>query len=322
MQGFQYHEALPGVARMIKEKPRDQAASIRQRLLNLSKERNEDFSLTITRYGLERLLYRLGKSKDSSHFVLKGAMLFSYWTENPTRATRDLDLLGLGASAGEKLRSVFQRVCQLEVEPDGLVFDAQSVLVNEIREGQEYGGQRVKLLARLGVARIPLQVDVGIGDVIFPKPKKIKYPTILQLPAPEIFAYSKEAVVAEKFEAMVKLGMLNSRMKDFYDVWMMAKTFSFDGKTLCRAIQLTFERRKTKLPDKLPIAFSEEFEKAKDKQVQWKAFLHRAHVIDSDIELGKVTDLLRSFLSPLLRALANKTPFNLSWNAKGMWTKL
>jgi len=210
---------------MTKDKPSNISASVRQRLLNLIRESGDDPNLVWTRYATERLLYRLSVSEHAGDFILKGAMLFMVWTGQSYRPTLDMYFLGRGEDTSERLREVFRRVCGVDVEPDGLVFDVDSVAVVPIREEQRYQGQRITLTARLGKARIPVQVDVGFGDVVTPRAKKVSYPTLLDFPAPSIRAYPRETVVAEKFEAMVMLGIANSRMKDFYDLYVLARDF-------------------------------------------------------------------------------------------------
>lgn len=296
-------------------------ASIHQRLMNLGRERREDFNLVLTRYSLERLLYRLAQSEHAADFVLKGAMLFAFWTQESHRPTKDLDLLGYGDNSGEHLTAVFRQICQIEVEPDGLVFDADNIRVAEIREDQEYQGQRIRLMANLGNARIPIQIDVAFGDIITPNSEEIEYPTLLDLPSPRIHAYPKESVVSEKLQAMVFLGMPNSRMKDFFDVWKISKTFPFDGSTLVRAIKVTFERRRTAIPQSIPAALSDEFASDQEKAAQWRAFLKRNRLAEQGVGLPLVVGELRFFLiGPLLAAAIDK-PFPQLWKQDGPWAK-
>ncbi len=294
-------------------------ASVRQRLYDLSRERREDFQLILTRYGLERLLYRLANSEYTGRFVLKGAMLFAVWTEKVHRPTKDVDLLGYGDDSAEALKALFQDVCRVEVEPDGITFDPDSVQVEEIREDQEYQGQRVKLKGLLGQAQVNLQVDIGFGDVITPEAQEIEYPTLLELPAPRIKAYPKESVVSEKFQAMIALGMLNSRMKDFFDLWVMSRQFQFDGKILAKAITATFERRRTDIPVATPLVFSREFTRDRDKAIQWRAFLNRTGLTVEGMGLPEVVEALRIFLEPPMIAAAAKTDFTKTWNHTGKW---
>jgi hypothetical protein len=201
---------------------KDVAASVRQRLLNRSRERGEDFQLTLIYFALERLMYRLSRSAYRDRFILKGAMLFSVWSETPHRATRDLDLLRRGDHEMSVLIHEFQEICRTPIEDDGMAFLPESISGEKIREGDEYQGIRLTFEARLGVARIPIQVDIGFGDAVLPKPEPLDYPTLLDFPAPRLLAYPRETVIAEKFQSMVELGIANSRMKDFFDLWFLA----------------------------------------------------------------------------------------------------
>ena len=242
----------------MKKRVANVSASVRQRLLNLATERKEDFGLVVTRYGLERFPYRLSVSPHRDSFVLKGALLLQLWTAETYRPTRDLDLLGRGVS-NVSYRKIFSEVCSQKVEDDGLTFPPDTIRVERIRDDEAYEGVRVRVEARLGDVRVPLQIDVGLGDTIIPSSEELEYPTLLKFAAPKLHAYSKESVVAEKFEAMVKLGMANSRMKDFYDLWVLAKRFEFESATLAAAIQATFKTRRTTLPRSSPLALQADF---------------------------------------------------------------
>ena len=299
--------------------PRDVAASVRQRLLNLARESGEDFGLVLTRYALERMMYRLSVSTHREQFVLKGAMLFALWGNDPHRPTRDLDLLGRGTIDIPRLESVFREVIGVEVEDDGLEFLAETVRGERIREDEEYEGVRVYLEARLAAARIKVQIDVGFGDVVTPAPRETEYPVLLDFPAPRLRAYTRETVVAEKFEAMVKLGVANTRMKDFYDLWVMARDFEFDGDLLSRAIKATFERRVTTLPTGVPLALSDEFSEDPGKAAQWSAFLRRIGRTAGDLSLAEVTKSLKEFLLPPAAAAASGGAFDRSWPPAGPW---
>ncbi|MCJ7521492.1 MAG: nucleotidyl transferase AbiEii/AbiGii toxin family protein [Dehalococcoidia bacterium] len=304
---------------MSKAQPTNVAASVRQRLLNLSRDKGEDFNFVLTQYALERFLYRLASSEYADRFVLKGAMLFAAWSDRSHRPTRDLDLLGYGDASEQQLITTFQQICQAEVEPDGLEFDAKSIRVTEIREDQDYDSRRMQLVAKLEKAQIHLQIDIGFGDAVTPEAEEIDYPTLLDFPAPRIWAYPRETVVAEKLQAMIALGMPNTRMKDFYDVWMIARHFSFDGTTLVRAITATFDRRKTKIPNEVPTALGDEFATDRDKVTQWKAFLQRSRLEGAAVDLSQVVDELRAFLIPPLFTAANSETFNQSWTDGGPW---
>jgi predicted nucleotidyltransferase component of viral defense system len=295
-------------------------ASIRQRLLNLSRSRGESFNLILQRYALERLLYRLDRSGHSQQFILKGALLFALWQVQGYRPTRDLDLLGYGDSSPEALLTVFREICAVDVEADGLSFAPQTIRIREIREDQEYGGQRVELEAFLGKARISIQVDIGFGDVVTPAPAKVEYPSLLGLPAPHLRAYPKETVIAEKLHALVVLGILNSRMKDFYDLWVMSREFSFAGPLLTAAVQATFARRQTELPQGIPVALTAAFVHDAIKTTQWQAFLSRSQLGTGGRDFPGVMADLHGFLMPLLEALARKEDLPRTWPAGGPWT--
>lgn len=297
----------------------DIAASVRQRLLNLSRDRKEDFQAVLTRYGIERLMYRLARSPHGDEFVLKGAMLFTLWTGEAHRATWDLDLLGRGTIDIARLAGVFREVCEAPVDDDGLAFDAKGVSGERIREDQEYGGVRIHLGARLGAARIAIQIDIGFGDAVTPRPQKVAFPSLLDFPAPELKAYAREPVVAEKFQAMVVLGMGNSRMKDFYDVWAIARGFDFDGERLCQSIKATFRRRRTPLPTEDPLALSAAFAEDRIKQTQWKAFVRKGRLLVEAPALPDVIGLLRGFLMPPIKALVEGRAFEMKWPAGGPW---
>jgi predicted nucleotidyltransferase component of viral defense system len=297
------------------------AASVRQRLLNLSRKTGEDFQLLLTRYAVERLLYRLGNSEYSTRFVLKGAMLFALWTGEMHRPTRDLDLLGFGDTSEPELEKVFRALCSVAVPDDGLTFSVDTVTVEPIREEQEYGGERVTMLVHLGSARVNLQVDVGIGDAITPQAQSVTYPTILQMDPPRLRAYPPETVVAEKLEALVKLGLANSRMKDFYDLVIIARTFSFTGSVLRDAIQATFERRGTPLPTSSPVALTNAFVDDDAKQRQWQAFSKRSGTAEKVRGLKEAIAELAAFLAAPLAAAASAEDFQNSWNPGGPWQK-
>jgi hypothetical protein len=253
-------------------KPRNTSASIRQRLLNHSTAIKTDPNLVLIWYGLERFLYRLSASTHSERFVLKGAMLFRLWGGANFRSTKDLDLEGFLQDEAEVVREVFASICEQPVEDDGLVFDAASVKVAEIRDMQEYGGFRVQVTAKLGTAILRLQIDVGFGDAITPAPIVTEFPSILGQSLPRIRTYPRETVVAENFEAMVQLGMTNSRMKDYYDLWFISRHFEFEGSTLAAAMRATFERRGTRIPRRPPIALTAEFAADLNHVRQWSAF--------------------------------------------------
>ena len=222
---------------MAKPAPKNLPASVRQKLANLARERNVDFGLILVKYGLERILFRLSRSRHHDDFILKGALLFELWTEQRYRPTRDAAFLGRGDNDPERFAHIFRELCVLEVDEDGLRFDAETVEAERISEDADYEGVRVTLLAYLERAKIPIQIDIGFGDIVTPAPSRTDYPTLLEFPGPRLLAYPKETVVAEKLEALVKLGIANTRMKDFYDLEVLSRTFAFEGKTLAQAMR-------------------------------------------------------------------------------------
>lgn len=289
---------------------------MRHRLQNIATARSEDLQFLLTRYSLERLLYRLSISPHKDRFVLKGAMLFQVWTDQQYRPTRDLDFLGRGEISAADAKRIFAEICRQPVLDDGLDFDAEAVRVEPIRENNDYRGLRVKFECRLGNARIPIQIDIGLGDAITPRAQQIDYPVLLDSPKPRLKAYPRETVIAEKFQAMVSLGIANSRFKDFYDIWMLSRLFSFDGELLSRAIAATFKRRKTQLPAQTPIALSNEY--AADG-TNWRGFLSRNTLDDQAQTFVQVVRTLRNFLLPPVQALVDAKSFKMTWPSGGPW---
>jgi len=302
-----------------RQEPSNLTASIRQRLLNLAHERKEEFQLILVRYAAERLLYRLSKSPHADQFVLKGALLFQLWTGQPHRATLDLDLLGQGDDDVARFEGIFREVGATAVEDDGLLFLPDQVHGEEIREDQRYAGVRIHGTVKLGTARIPLQIDIGFGDAVTPKPQKVQYPSLLGLPTATMRAYPKQTVVAEKFEAMVSLGIANSRMKDFYDIWVLSSEFQFDGDVLAKAIRATFERRGTAIPAQPPVAFTPEFSSDRSKAAQWRAFVSRGRLVAHPPPFGIVIEKVASFIWPLAQAIQQGRSFARKWPAGGPW---
>ena len=253
-------------------------ASILARLLTLAKQRGDDYSLLLNRFALERLLLRISTSPHANRFLLKGALLFALWYDEPHRPTRDADLLGFGADDEANLIATFRDIAAMEVG-DGIVFDLESVKADAIREGNTYGGTRITLVARIGSTRCALQIDVGFGDAVTPEPQTIAYPTLLKdFQAPTLRAYPVYTVIAEKYQAMVMLGQANSRMKDFYDLAVIARRSELDGATLAAALAATFARRQTALPSERPLALTSQFSQDPAKRRQWQAFLNKNRI--------------------------------------------
>lgn len=275
------------------------AQSVRQRLLNRARESGEDYNLLLSRYAIERLLYRLSKSPHADRFVLKGAMLFTVWTGELHRPTRDLDLLGFGEPSEDRLIGVFREICNQTVDDDGMQFDAETISASPIRDENAYAGIRMRIPAALGNAQLNVQVDVGFGDVVTPSAVTTCYPTLLDQPAPQLRMYTPESVIAEKLEAIVSLGLPNSRMKDFYDLWVLLRKFTLEDAAIARAIHETFERRGTPIPSEVPLGLTAEFARDPAKEKQWTAFLRRSG-LDETPPLHPVIDALRERLLPLL----------------------
>jgi len=299
--------------------PRNLSASVSQRLLNLTRQSGEDYQYVLMRYGLERMMFRFSQSNYARQFVVKGAMLLRVWTSEQYRPTKDLDLLAILDLSPEKLTEIFQEVCTLSVQDDGLEFLLNTIRVSEIREDNAYGGLRVTLQARLGKIRIPLQVDVGFGDAVTPEAQPEEFPTLLDLPAPILLAYPRETSIAEKFEAMVSLGLTNSRMKDYYDIWLLSEQFSFDGETLKAAIIATFKRRKTALPREAPVGLSNEFVSDAGKRAQWHAFVLRSRLDSKELSLDRVIERVTAFVMLPSIAAAERSSFELTWAKGGPW---
>ena len=298
---------------------RNTEASVRQRLLNLARERGMDFGLMLTNFAIERFLYRLSISQHECDFVIKGAVLFRVWSNEAFRPTRDLDMLAFGSSDLTRVAGTVREICEIACENDGLAFSAESIRAEEIREADEYDGVRVRLVAYLAGARIPLQIDIGFGDVVFPSPVTIDYPVLLNLPAPHLRSYPMESVIAEKFFAMVSLGLANSRLKDYFDIYKLAKTFEFDGALLSSAIRATFDRRGTSVPALMPPALDAEFFESKSKQQQWQAFVDRAGLAQVENHLAEIVGFLRTFLLPPMQSACKNEQCVAKWSSVTGW---
>jgi predicted nucleotidyltransferase component of viral defense system len=293
--------------------PKNVVASVQARLVERSRELGVEHQLTLARFGGERLLYRLSQSEFGDRFILKGAALLLMWLDEPIRPTKDVDLLGFGDTSAEALKRVFVDLCGIESPDDGLTFLPDSVHVDAIREDQEYGGMRVTLMASLGHVRIPLQVDVGAGDAVVPAPEDLDYPGLLDLPRARLRAYRPETSIAEKTEAMVRLALANSRMKDFFDIHRLAVTRTFDGDTMRLAVAATFTRRGIAIPGERPIALTSEFAENAQKRVQWAAFVRRARRSEL-ADLSSIIGTLDRFLWPVLQAAARGEPWPHKWS--------
>ena len=296
---------------------RNLPASVKQQLLNLSRTQDWNFNLLLVRYANERLLYRISQSSHVNHLILKGAFLFIYWGGTTHRPTRDIDLLSYGMADASIMAQVFRDICLTPVPNDGLQFGPESIKLTPIQEGQAQHGYRIQLIVYLGKGRIPVQVDVGVGDVVTPGPESIEFPTLLDaFPAPRLKAYPQEVTIAEKTHAMIDKGLKNSRMKDFYDVWMLSQHYAFDGVRLTTALRNTFEAKGRTIPNHI-LPLSSAFAKDDEKRRQWQAFINR-----NELEAptwSKTISLLHDFLTLPLQAVRQKNIFNAAWSPGGPW---
>jgi hypothetical protein len=304
---------------MTKDPVTNLPASIHQRLLDLDPKRIYDFTPVLRRYAFERWLYRLGKSEYAGQFIVKGAMLFVVWTGDVSRKTMDLDLWGAGDLTEAGLRDAFLTVGRTNVEPDGLIFMMDAMVVEPIRDEAEFHGLRARFSARLGNIRIPLQVDIGSGDRIWPEPEYILYPTLLDMPAPRVQACRKETTIAEKFASMIDLGITNSRMKDFYDIAVLGDLFSFRGLELQKAIQTALMGKALGSLIEQPVTLTDGFAQDRDKNIQWVAFLRRIGKSPQGTPLTQAVEKIRRFLQPVLTSLKEQKEFDAYWPAGGPW---
>ena len=294
-------------------------ASVAARLLNRAKQTGDVYQTLLTSFCFERFLYRLGKSAARERFVLKGAMLLRLWSDQPYRATRDLDLLRQGDGSFEAIRADIRTICMVPVAPDAVSFDAEAVKIAAIRAEDEYAGARATLPTRCGKARLSLQIDMGLGDSVWPVPQTCAYPALLDFPPPEVLAYPREAVVAEKLEALVVLGDRNSRIKDFFDLQHLASRFEFDRETLAEAVQRTFARRRTPIPAEPPIGLTSAYWENPSRPAQVRAFARRAGIAVAADPAPDLARQLGAFLLPVLEDLQRGARREGAWPPGGPW---
>jgi len=297
---------------------RDIAASVHQRLLNRARESGRPFGELLQYYAIERFLYRLSVSPHSKDFLLKGALMLVAWRSPLSRPTRDIDLLGQIENSIDAVMAVIRNICLQAVEPDGIVFDPDGMRGERISDDADYPGVRIRFQGRLGQARLTIRIDVGFGDAIGSSGRKIIYPTLLDFPAPRLSGYSRENLIAEKFEIMVKRGEINSRMKDFYDIWLLARQFDFQGRILAGAIQRTFKRRGTKLPETMDHLIKALIEDA-TKEIQWRSFVRKSRLENAPRSFAGVVGGIKEFLDPVLEDLDLKSNPKKIWKAPGPW---
>lgn len=300
--------------------PSNLPASIHQRLLNQAKDQGRPLQELLQYFAIERFLFRLSQSPHATRFYLKGALMLRIWDAPLSRPTIDVDLMGRQILSQDELEQVIKDVCMHQVPDDGCRFEAATVQAQPIRLEDQYGGIRVTFISHIGKIRLNMQVDVGFGDVIVPGPIPIDFPALLDFPAPHLLAYSPESAIAEKFQAMVLLDSANSRMKDFYDIWLLARGHPFKGSVVSHALQATFTRRQTPFPVDIPTALTDRFVKDRLKQTQWNAFVRKGHLAAKQVSLNEIVELLRGFLLPPMRASTNSERFDRHWPAGGPWT--
>jgi hypothetical protein len=294
------------------------AASIRSRLLMLAKANGDVFDRVLTRYAIERLLYRISRSPARDQYTLKGAMLLVTWPQHAFRPTGDLDLLGQGDPSPEAIAATFTEICQIEEPADGVVFDPDSLKVEAVREEDQYRGVRLTVRAELAGARVGVQVDIGFGDHVYPGARREVFPNLLPgLPVAEMLMYPPETVVAEKFEAMIRFGEVNGRIKDFHDIWVTARTFDFDLAVLAEAVRGTLVRRGTAAPVDLPVALLPAFAERESTQRLWTGFLRRSPPALTPPPFEQLQGELRRFFEPVLGALASPGAREGRWNRDG-----
>lgn len=301
--------------------PRNVPASIRARLLAHAKAQGEPFQRTLTRYAIERLLFRLASTEAVERYVLKGAMLFVTWPEQAGRPTGDLDLLGQGDPDPEAIKAVFEGICAVEAPEDGLVFDPATLRVEAVREADRYKGVKLSLRAELAGAVIPVQVDIGFGDHVHPAPRRQAFPGLLpDLPSATLLMYPPETVIAEKFEAMIRFGEANGRIKDFYDIWVTIQTFEMDLPHVVEAVGGTLRRRETAVPDVIPVGLTDAFAVIAEARGLWTGFLRRSPPALEPPAFPEVQAELRRFFDPVLGALAAPAGVRGRWSSAAGWS--
>lgn len=294
------------------------AASVHRRILNEARASGRPFNELLQHYAMRRFMARLSRSQHAEQFILKGGLLMDAWSASSTRPTVDIDFLGMVNNDLSTVEAIIRHVCATEVEPDGLIFSAENSRAERITEDAEYQGVRMRFEARLGTARVPMQVDIGFGDVVFPGVDAVSLPPALDFSPTRFPAYSRESVIAEKLHAMVKLGSINSRMNDFFDLWFLSVTFAFSGETLAAAVAATFEARGTAIPSEVG-AFNADFSDSRDKQAQWTSFRRKSRLDAAPESFGEVMRQIAGFLAPVIHALAGDASFHLSWRPPGPW---
>ncbi len=294
-------------------------ASVHHRLLHLAQETKRPFNELLQYYAMERFLFRLSQSPFADRFILKGALMLRVWDLSQARPTMDIDLLGRTANTVEHLVEISRQCLLVEVAADGIQFDPESVLGEPIALAKKYQGVRVRVRGALGNARVALQLDCGFGDVVVPGPVWIDYPQLLDFEPPHLLVYTPESVIAEKFQALVELELANTRLKDFFDLWKLSQTLTFDSEILLQAITATFKQRGTPLPITVPLALTEAFYEDAQRQAQWNGFIRRGRLEVEAKSLAETATAIAEFLLPLTQAAATNSLFKNHWLPGGNW---
>jgi hypothetical protein len=298
----------------------DLASSARARLLR-ARTPGEEFERTLVRYAAERFLYRLGVSPARERCILKGASLLAVWMRDPYRATRDVDVLASGSPDFDTIRSLVGEICDVPCPEDGLRLDVSDLELTEIRAFDEYAGVRARFLSFLGAARIRIQVDFGFGDALVGGPEEVELPTLLDgIPAPRVRGYTREASIAEKFEAMVSLDTRNTRMKDFHDIWALSSAFRFEGPALRQAVEACFARRATPWLQELPRALTPAFYQSAEIEARWRGYLSAGGVLVAPPNgFDVIGERIIRFLGPVRDSIAGEAAMDLIWRPAGPW---
>lgn len=305
----------------MKKEIKNYPASVHQLLLNEARKREKPFNEILQYYVIERFLYRLGKTQHKDNVILKGAMMFIVWNMPYARATRDIDLLARTDNSMGNVVQMIKDVCKIEYPNDGMTYLQETIRSEQIIEDGSYQGVRVKLIAMLGSVRTTVQIDFGFGDIVFPKPENIDFPSLINLPTAELKGYPKETVIAEKFHVMISRGLLNSRMKDFYDLWLLINTFDFDMNVIRESIKKTFANRKTEIDLDL-VVFSEDFDNDTDKNIQWKAFIGKSTGLPAPENFKDIAKMIKVFIFPVINSIGKNSADKYIWQSPGPWEKL
>ena len=318
MPGREGDAAVPGGPLLSSSGVTNLPASVHQRLLNVARGTNRPFNEVLQFFAIERFIYRLSMTPHANRFVLKGALMVRVWRGSASRPTRDIDLLGLGDNSLEGLAAVVRDACEIQVGNDGMTFDAESVTAARITEDADYEGVRLRFRGYLGNAGVSVQVDVGFGDALSPGARRVRYPGLLDFPSAELDGYLPEETIAEKLQAMAKLGEINSRMKDFYDIWFLSRTFGFNGDVLSCAISATFRRRATLIAAALPL-FESSFASDAARSRQWSAFVTRTGLSDAPGSFEDLMLAVAEFLHPVVSAAEKGRTIQGDWRPSGPW---